>query len=233
MVDGGMGWEPPTLMLVRGVFSANPGPAIRGDRRCQAPRRARASGSTRIRRGPLLRDRDPLGFRHSDRDGAVGPERSVPTGPLVDGPPPSTGATQLMVQCGVFVVLRSLLHGKLCCQRFRRRFLSGRQPERLGTDSCRTPFHQVAVGVQSMALRLNVSLNEVMVCGALIRPVYVLSSDELLVEYKLLSSRREPVVSPTGDSECDSGLSPLGPERPGVSVSSTVRGPCKRSWPCG
>ena len=54
-----------------------------------------------------------------------------------------------------------------------------------------------------MALRLNVSLNEVMVCGALIRPVYVLSSDELLVEYKLLSSRREPVVSPTGDSECD------------------------------
>ncbi len=90
-----MGWEPPTLMLVRGVFSANPGPAIRGDRRCQAPRRARASGSTRIRRGPLLRDRDPLGFRHSDRDGAVGPERSVPTGPLVDGPPPSTGATQL------------------------------------------------------------------------------------------------------------------------------------------
>ena len=80
---------------------------------------------------------------------------------------------------------------------------------------------------------MNVSLNEVMVCGALIRPVYVLSSDELLVEYKLLSSRREPVVSPTGDSECDSGLSPLGPERPGVSVSSTVRGPCKRSWPCG
>ena len=66
MVDGGMAWEPPTLMLVRvegGVRSATPVPrAKRGHRRCQAPRSARASGvweglpgprrgSTRIRRG--------------------------------------------------------------------------------------------------------------------------------------------------------------------------------------